>query len=103
MAEGNSRMDVWKWVAGSLGALMISNVITALSFRMDVSEIQAIARSTSEDAFTEMSRQRGMYAIEGRPRIAALETQVKVMQETFTLINERLARIETKLDALAGK
>ncbi len=72
------------------GGMMISGLIGSLITLAQVpkpfteSQLRSIVRQALADSFTDISANKGMYAIEGRPRIKALE--------------DGMHRIETKLD-----
>ena len=87
----------WKWIAGVLVSLVVSNVTTAFAFRTTPSQIKAVM----EDSFTDVSDGRGMYAKEGRRRLETLELAIKAMVEGQAERREAFARIEAQLKRLS--
>lgn len=69
-SDGNG---VWKWVAGILSSIILSILGTASFVRTDTEELRAIIKQEFVNSFTEISKDRGMYIIEGKPRIERLE------------------------------
>jgi len=94
-----SKTTLWRWTAGVLAAFIISNIATAYAFHTTPDDV----RLEVERAFTDISQKRGMYVLEGRPRIAAVETRVNVLETGLGGINTRLGRIEATLEFLRQK
>lgn len=81
---------LWRWVAVTLAAVMVSNVATALAFRVSSSDI----KMAMEEHFTNLSIARGMYVIEGRPRLDRLEKENETILDFMGRIETRLIRLE---------
>lgn len=96
MPDGDSDAGFWKWIAGGMLALCVSNVATALVFRTNEDEIARIVKTT----FTDISSERGMYVIEGRPRIAFLEGLAKDQSEDLREIRRLTQEMSTQLRKL---
>lgn len=91
IANGNG---LWKWVSGILMSIMLTGVAVGWWMRCSPLEHEeAIKRH-----FTDISSSHGMYVIEGRPRIEALEKNMRCVVEKIDAIKESQIRIESKLD-----
>ena len=91
-----ARSDVWKWVAGSLAALMISNLGTALLFASMYAVTDEHIAEVVTSKFTEVSRGHGLYAIEGRSRLDRLESSYSEIMSLLTEIRSDIAVIKSK-------
>ena len=91
-----TRDGVWKWVAGMMAAVMTSSFATAMTFRTSDEHIKEVV----SESFTEISHGRGMYALEGRKRLEALETNNREIRVTLRETADRLTRVEAKIDQL---
>lgn len=118
MSNGNSnkKQTDYKWIAGGLGALLLACISAAVSHHLtqmyslngeDVREIvkeetinEDRMKGIIKESFTDISNTKGMYALEGRPRIESIEKQLEAMQQTNALLTQKLVSIETKLDEL---
>jgi|2_EtaG_2_1085320.scaffolds.fasta_scaffold00029_119 uncharacterized protein YpmS len=85
--DSNKELVMWKWITTLLTALAISNLGTALAFRISDEHIAKIASQSFSDA----SREKSMYATSGERRVQQLENEL-------ASIRKSLSRIEGKLN-----
>ena len=63
-------------------------------------EIREEVRKAVAESFTEVSMTKGMYAIEGRPKMSELDARMKTLEDRYYQMLEIQARIEVKLDLI---
>lgn len=98
-----TKAEVWKWVAGSLSAIMVSNLLTAIVFGMMFRVTDGHIKDVVKDSFTDISNGAGMYALEGRPKLRAVEKNQEQMAGDMRDVRDRITRMETKLDRILEK
>lgn len=84
----SSATTFWKWLAGCLTAMVVSNCATALVFRTSAEQI----RTVISDSFLELSESKSMYAIEGRPRLTVLERRYEDLHRDMLATREAISR-----------
>ena len=84
---------VWRWIAATLGFVIISNAGTILATRISDDDIERVAARN----FTQWSRDRSMYVIEGRPRLDKVEGQLGALAVVIQQNTVALSRVDTKL------
>ena len=91
------KTEVWKWLAGLFGAVILSGGVTFFSTLAIVPK-----PLTSEELgkaidlhFASSSRERGLYATEGQRRVEALETEVGALQGRMNLMEQAMVRFES--------
>ena len=92
MSDNNGN-GFWKWVCGGLIALIGSNCLTAYAFKTDPKDI----RELIAESFTATSNTQGMYALEGRPKIAALESKFASIEAELKQINTTLIQLTAEM------
>ena len=111
--EKKAVAEVWKWIAAILGASLVSAflgnaaALLAQPNPMTEEDTRRVLREELEESFTETSRTRGMYVIEGRPKIKALEDRAEAgdardnaQERMDQTILRTLDRLETQVEAL---
>jgi len=91
-------LRVWKWIAGSMAALLVSNAATAWVAIANAKVTDDHIVGVVESRFTDISQGRGMYAIEGRGKIDGVALLLTRQGEKLDDVLERLVRLETKID-----
>lgn len=85
---------VWKWISGCLIALIVTNVTTFLIFKTSESTIAGVVERT----FTDISKRKSLYSIEGRVRVDKLENKYDQIQCELKQIQIQLGKIDSKID-----
>ena len=102
MAGDTGKSAFWKWVAGLMASLVVSNCITAFVFGMSFRVSDEDIRDSVRRTFTEVSRNHGLYAIEGQPHIQRLEDKFETLVDLMADIRSDIAVIKNKLDNSQG-
>lgn len=71
--------------------LAIDDVTTAIQ------KLPKLIREEMSDGFTDISTERGMYVIEGRPRLTKLEIELEGLKLKVQELSLRVARAESEL------
>jgi hypothetical protein len=93
MSDDDGKKTAGWWIAGLLGAMIISNIGTALAMRTTPAEVQRVVEST----FTDLSGTKGLYILEGRPRIERLERDYANISALLGQIQADIAVIRQQL------